>query len=138
MKQKKHRKKGRFELSRAISFARDGSRVCGSLCRGRGGAWSSRRFRECHWESSIFEGIINATWRRPYLVRQSLPSASSVAACEDDGLREWSRMSVRHAHACVDVCLPCVCPPSLVCTDRSKNTRLVSWATSSRPSMDHH
>ena len=33
MKQKKHRKKGRFELSRAISSARDGARVCGSLCR---------------------------------------------------------------------------------------------------------
>jgi hypothetical protein len=35
----------RFELFRAISSARDGARVCRSLCRGRGGAWSCRRFR---------------------------------------------------------------------------------------------
>ena len=53
-------------------------------------------------------------------------------------MRDWSRLRVRHAHACVDVCVPCVCPSSLVCADRSKNTRFVSWATSSRPSRDQH
>ena len=142
MKQNKHRKKGRFELSRAISSARDGARVCGSLCRGRGGAWSCRRFRQCDSGSSIFEAIIDASWRRPHLFNQGLPSSCPppAPAREDEGLRDWSRLSVRHAHACVDVWLPCVysCPPSLVCADRSKNTRLVSWATSSGPLRDHH
>jgi hypothetical protein len=115
MKQKKHRKKGRIELSRAISSARDGARVCGSLCRGM--VLATR--------STVSLGIfdLRRNYQRKLAAALSLQTKSplpfpSAPVREDEGLRDWSRLSVRHAHACVDVCLPCVCPPSLVCTDK--------------------
>jgi len=68
-------------------------------------------------------------------VSSPLPRPTSTCSCYwlDEGLVSLARSTC----ACMCRC-PCVCPSSLVCADRSKNTRFVSWATSSRPSRDQH